>query len=107
MGSLDPMVQNTMRTWLNSWAFVLCLISVFQECAADCSMASSEAEACEKMLLVTKQLPVEQANAFLDEEAYDQELEEKDALVDEESGDQELEEKDTLLNEPAVEKKTK
>mmetsp|Transcript_69815 Transcript_69815/g.134695 ORF Transcript_69815/g.134695 Transcript_69815/m.134695 type:complete len:86 (-) Transcript_69815:232-489(-) len=58
-----------MRTLLNYWALTLCLFSVFRGSATECSKASSEDEACEKMLLVTKKLPDEQSNAFLEEES--------------------------------------
>mmetsp|Transcript_57964 Transcript_57964/g.114950 ORF Transcript_57964/g.114950 Transcript_57964/m.114950 type:complete len:170 (-) Transcript_57964:195-704(-) len=70
-----------MRTLLSSWAFALCLFSVFRGSATECSKASSEDEACEKMLLVTKKLPDEQSNAFLEEES-EEGLEETEQATD-------------------------
>mmetsp|Transcript_69817 Transcript_69817/g.134702 ORF Transcript_69817/g.134702 Transcript_69817/m.134702 type:complete len:110 (-) Transcript_69817:389-718(-) len=58
-----------MRTLLNSWAFALCLFSVFRGSASECATAGSEDEACEKMLLVRQKLLDEQSNAFLEEES--------------------------------------
>merc|ERR1719383_727528 len=57
-----------MQALLRSWAFAaLCMISVFRGSNADCATAGSGDETCEKMLLVTKKLPVEPSNAFLQE----------------------------------------
>mmetsp|Transcript_69814 Transcript_69814/g.134690 ORF Transcript_69814/g.134690 Transcript_69814/m.134690 type:complete len:111 (-) Transcript_69814:97-429(-) len=73
-----------MRTLLNYWALTLCLFSVFRGSATECSKASSEDEACEKMLLVTKKLPDEQRNAFLEEES-EEGLEETEQATDKKS----------------------